>query len=388
MNTSLDINSLIMTLGALQGFLLALFLFTHKERKKASNRVLAWLILLFSVNLLVPELTRNFYTRFPHLISSSDSLLYLFGPLIYFYTILLTGKSNKLTKRDLLHFIPFALGTLIMVPFYMQGADAKLRHAIDVQVNGLPTSFVIGWSLECLHIAVYMFFSIRIILQYRLRIKESFSNLQKINLQWLYYILIGNMVIWVLDSAILISYLFGAQPESFSTVSHIFGYMTGVFIYVIGYRALKHPEVFSQILEASVNKRPVETKYYRSGLNSIKAEEYKTLLKDFMEDESPYLNSDLTLTELSDSLSIPNNHLSQVINEKFGYNFFDFVNGYRVKEAQAWLKDPIKRNATMLEIAFESGFKSKSTFNAAFKKHTAQTPSEYKKEQISSLKTA
>ncbi|MCE7992949.1 MAG: AraC family transcriptional regulator [Roseivirga sp.] len=375
-------------LGALQGFLLSVFLFTHTKRKKPANKVLAWLILMFSVNLLVPELTRNFHKELPHLISASDSLLYLFGPLIYLYTLLLTGRSNTLSKKDLLHFIPFLLGTLVMLPFFLQPADAKLAYIEDVKINGLPPVFLIGWSLECLHIAVYMIFSIRVITKYKRRIKESFSNLDKINLQWLYYVLTGNLAIWTLYSAILITYLFGTPFESFNLISHLFGYLSAVFIYLIGYRAIKQPEVFTQMVVNTAGDTKSPSKYHRSGLTDLKAEEYKGLLLTFMGDESPHLNPDLTLTDLSEALSVPNNHLSQVINEKFNQNFFDFINSYRVTESQAWLKDPVRSKATMLEIAFESGFKSKSTFNAAFKKHTQQTPSEYKKEQTQLSRTA
>lgn len=375
-------------LGAIQGFLLSIFLFTHQKRKKPANRILAWLILVFSINLLVPELSRNFYEQLPHLISASDSLLYLFGPLIYLYTLLLTGRSNTLSKKDLFHFVPFLLGTLVMLPFFLQSADAKLAHMLEVEINGLPPAFLFGWSLECLHIAVYMVFSIRIISKYKKHIKESFSNIDKINLQWLYYVLTGNLLIWTVYSVLLLTYLSNIPFESFNLVGHSFGYLSAVFIYFIGYRAIKQPEVFTQMIVNTSGDTKTPSKYHRSGLTKLKAEEYKGLLLSFMEDESPHLNPDLTLTDLSEALSVPNNHLSQVINEKFGQNFFDFINSYRVTESQAWLKDPVRSKATMLEIAFESGFKSKSTFNAAFKKHTQQTPSEYKKEQTQLSRTA
>lgn len=388
METSFDFHSLVIMLGALQGFLLSIFLFTHQKRKRPANRVLAWLILVFSTTLLIPELTRNFHNQLPHLISVSDSSLYLFGPLIYLYTLFLTGRSNTLSKKDLFHFLPFLIGTILMLPFLLQTADAKRAYVQEVAISGLPNAFVIGWSVECLHIAVYMLFSIRVIGKYRLRIMESFSSIDKINLQWLYYVLTGNMVIWALYSALLITYLFGVPFESFTLVSRLFGYLSALFIYIIGYKALKQPEVFTQMVVNTTGTAHSSAKYHRSGLTNLKAEEYKGLLLDFMEDESPYLNPDLTLTELSEALSIPNNHLSQVINEKFGQNFFDFINSYRVAESQAWLKDPQKSKATMLEIAFESGFKSKSTFNAAFKKHVQKTPSEYKKEQVKLIRTA
>ncbi|KAB2844021.1 MAG: AraC family transcriptional regulator, partial [Melioribacteraceae bacterium] len=83
-----------------------------------------------------------------------------------------------------------------------------------------------------------------------------------------------------------------------------------------------------------------------------------------------------TIRELAENLNIHPNHLSQIINEKLGQNFFDFINSYRIKEAEKLLLKNGKK--TILEIAFEVGFNSKSTFNAAFKKHTGVTPTAYK----------
>ncbi len=379
---SFDLHTLIISLGALQGFLLASFLFSINQKRRKANLILGWLILLYSLSILIPELSRNFYRQFPHLLSATDSMLYLFGPLIYFYTLFLTGKSNNFTWRDGLHLIPFLFGTLILIPFYLQTGEEKLAFYDYVVVNGLPSFYVIGWTLECLHVAIYMFLSLRVIADYRTRIKETFSNLERINLQWLKIVAIGNMIIWILDASILISYLFGIRIDATEIVSHLFGYLTSIFIYFIGYKALKQPEVFSNLTSSLSQNKTGSAKYIRSGLTKTKSDEYEQQLIEFMNDESPYLNPDISLGEISEALSIPNNHLSQVINEKFEQNFFDFINSYRVKEAKEWLSDPQRNNATMLAIAFESGFKSKSTFNAAFKKHVGQTPSEYKKSQL------
>jgi len=346
-------------------------------------------MLIFSLILLVPELTRNFYERLPHLIASTDALLYLVGPLIYFFTLFLTGRSNTLGMRGLLHFIPFVLGLLASLPILVLSGESKVSLMDQVLIEGLSPAFVIGWALECIHIAVYMILSLKLVNRYRKRIKDSYSDLEKINLHWLYIILIGNAIIWSLHTLLLLSYLFGLSQEAFQVLSRIFAYTAGLFVYLMGYKSLSTPEVFTQMKVHQSGHESIEgAKYHRSGLSPLKAEEYRGQLVSYMDDESPYLESELTLTQLAQALSIPNNHLSQVINEQFELNFFDFINSYRVREAKTWLSDLVKSRATMLEIAFESGFKSKSTFNAAFKKHTGQTPSEYKKEQLALQKTA
>ena len=97
-----------------------------------------------------------------------------------------------------------------------------------------------------------------------------------------------------------------------------------------------------------------------------------------MESEKPHLDSDLTLPKLADHLQIPPHHLSQIINESLKQNFFDFVNGYRVEEAKQLLLDPEKSSFTVLAIAEEAGFNSKTVFNTAFKKGTGKTPSAFR----------
>jgi AraC-like DNA-binding protein len=122
-------------------------------------------------------------------------------------------------------------------------------------------------------------------------------------------------------------------------------------------------------------------KYLKCGLPDGKAKWfYKKLLKT-MESEEIYKNPDLTLPDLAGKLHISRNHLSHVINVSAGVNFFDFINRYRINEAKRILSDPEAENFNILNIAFEAGFKSKSTFNKVFKKFTAKTPKEFRRDK-------
>ena len=98
-----------------------------------------------------------------------------------------------------------------------------------------------------------------------------------------------------------------------------------------------------------------------------------------MQTKKPYLNPELNIYQLSDDLKLKKHHLSQVINEKSGMNFFDFVNTFRVEEIKRNLANPSMTNYTLLGIGLESGFNSKATFNSAFKKFTGLTPSDFSK---------
>lgn len=132
--------------------------------------------------------------------------------------------------------------------------------------------------------------------------------------------------------------------------------------------------------EPEVNHDNIFTKKYeRSGLKEEEARYYLKLLENFMKNEKPYLDSDLTISDLSERLNIPRHYLTQIINEKLNKNFFMYINEYRINEIKKMMSDSHFHNYTILRLAYQSGFNSKSRFNKAFKKFTGHTPSEYKK---------
>ena len=158
-------------------------------------------------------------------------------------------------------------------------------------------------------------------------------------------------------------------------------------IYLMSYRLLFQPQFFNlptvkEIPEPAilVCTKAVQTpeKYQRSGLKEEQAGSYLQMLLSFMETEKPYRNPDLTIHQLSEKLGISRNHLTEIINEKMGKNFFEFVNSYRVAEVKNLLTDPAYEHYNLYALGLEAGFKSKTAFNANFKKLTGLTPSAWK----------
>ncbi|MCK4835802.1 MAG: helix-turn-helix domain-containing protein [Candidatus Aminicenantes bacterium] len=127
-------------------------------------------------------------------------------------------------------------------------------------------------------------------------------------------------------------------------------------------------------------KKPTKKikKYQTSALTPDRAEEIQNKLLTIMEEEKIYLDPDLTLKKLSEKIMVHPNHLSQIVNEKLKQSFNDFINKYRIEEAKEKFVDPVDRKKTILEIAYDVGFYSKSVFNTAFKKFTGMTPSRYR----------
>lgn len=96
-----------------------------------------------------------------------------------------------------------------------------------------------------------------------------------------------------------------------------------------------------------------------------------------MKTEKPYLDDKLTLQKLAEKIDLPEKQLSQLINQHTGKHFFDFINEFRINEAKTLLKE--QSQLTVLEVLYEVGFNSKSSFYTAFKKETNLTPTDYRK---------
>jgi AraC-like DNA-binding protein len=165
---------------------------------------------------------------------------------------------------------------------------------------------------------------------------------------------------------------FNGQNES-SDIAITFFIVSFIFFNIM--QSVKHEKHDSDKNQDYISAK----KYERSGLKEKEAERYLNAIEEFMKNEKPYLDSDLTITSLSEKLNIPRHYLTQVINEKLKKNFFMYINEYRVNEIKKMMADDQFHDYSILRIAYQSGFNSKSGFNNAFKRFTGHTPSEYKK---------
>jgi AraC-like DNA-binding protein len=138
-------------------------------------------------------------------------------------------------------------------------------------------------------------------------------------------------------------------------------------------KALKHPDLFNPVDSTT----QIITADFSISKSKDLVEVQK--LNSFMKTEKPYLNPSLSIRNLAEDIQMNSRDLSILINQNLEKHFFDFVNEYRIEEAKIILKDSSKKEFTILEILYEVGFNSKSSFNTAFKKHTGYTPTEYRK---------
>jgi AraC-like DNA-binding protein len=144
-----------------------------------------------------------------------------------------------------------------------------------------------------------------------------------------------------------------------------------IFFNIIFYKGLTQPDMF-----LNLNEKDDHPKGFL--LNEKKVKDILNRVLDYMKKEKPYLNSELTLNELAKRLGLSPRLLSIIINQKLNQNFFDFINRYRVEEAKKLLVNPDYQKYTILSIAFDAGFNSKSSFNLAFKRYENATPSQFR----------
>jgi AraC-like DNA-binding protein len=376
MQGTLDWVSVINIVGVVNGLFLTVVVKGVKKGDQVTKNILSLLLLTYSLVILGNVIWQTrIYHSLPFLIGIFPNLYFLIGPLLYFYVKALTSDSGlTFKKKDLLHLAPGILNILYLFPYYFWDVEKKIRVFEDLSLRN-SLSYHIILVIRLFHISVYLIITIRLLKEHQNNIKKSYSFIEKIQLSWIKYLifaiglLLGAYVVFYILS--LLEY-FTSDP--FSMKAKIFSIWQTVLLFFIGYQGLVQPEIFSD----GNNPKPLKEKYKHSRLTNQQANEYLEELLKFMQEQKPYLNSELTLKELANKISISHFFLSQIINEKLNQNFFDFVNRYRVEEAKRQLK-LIKKSphATILKIAFDSGFNSKSTFNMVFKKIVKMTPSQF-----------
>jgi AraC-like DNA-binding protein len=180
------------------------------------------------------------------------------------------------------------------------------------------------------------------------------------------------------------------SPEFFPVIGLTF------FAYALSFFGFNQPSIFVnkryELLQEIKLRRMAnaekaqkrETKYEKSGLKEVDAKKYLSMIEKYMEEKKPYLDGNFTIENMARDLDIQKYYLTQIINEKLNKNFYTFVNEFRVNEVKRMLLDKNTGNFTLLGIAYDCGFNSKSAFNSIFKKITNETPSQFKKRNLPS----
>ncbi|HYC52563.1 MAG TPA: helix-turn-helix transcriptional regulator [Gemmatimonadaceae bacterium] len=394
---TLDWLYLIILFGAIQGVFLTVALVT-KRRNRTANKLLAAAMLVFSVGMASTVYhAAGLEQRFPHFFGWAYPLPFLYGPLVYLYARAAADRDYRLTRRDTFHFVPFLVVVLLGIPIYLMSGADKIAWYRSLVAGDIPLWIRIADPLKYVSGMAYIWATIAFLRRHRENVKKSYSSTERVNLRWLLWLGGSATAIWLMAIGIALAESTGwvriSRGDDFVALA------IALFIYGIGYMGLRQPEVFrfetaeypiavakpvqapSVMAVASVTAAPAENSepaYERSGLSDAEARRLKEQLLALMDAERPWKNSELTLADLAERLSTTPHKLSEVLNTGIGETFYDFVNGYRVREVQRRIAAGDGRTLKILSLALDAGFASKSTFNQVFKKHTSQTPSDFR----------
>ncbi len=310
------------------------------------------------------------------------------GPLIYFYVKSITVSNFRFKRQYWLHFVPALLFALYKIAIFIYDA---LQPGFDDTQNGFLMSKLAmgptGTFIETFNILqqlLYLAFSLQLYFIYRKRIKDYFSNTYRLELNWVRnflfiytFLFLYSIVQQLVDFTVTeLSWIQKWWYQFFSALAVIYIGIKGFFTDTSSLTDLILPtnrtsEVKSPLADKSTELTPAN--------NTVEIQNNKKRLLNFMETEKPYLDPELNLKQLAESVQLTRTQLSETINTGFNKNFNDFINDYRVERVKKLFSEGKQQKLSLLGVAYDSGFNSKATFNRVFKKFTGSSPSEFLK---------
>lgn len=362
-----------------QFLFVALFLFQNKKGKSISNKLLGMVFLMLSIAVInIYIMAFAVKIKVPQLLFLDDTFLLAYGPLLFIFTQSVIFKNYTFKRKDFLHFIPFfvLLLVFILLLFFIDTASFDRTSSLLKNQN-IPIIVRIVELSILLHILYYLYKSKTEIKKVMGKAMDYYSSFNQDNFKLLQFIL--NCFIGLFSLSLIHSFLpfIGIKNVLLITMLLIVFFM----LYFINSVLLKMLNQSSNETGAMTQEKFSEkVKYAGSSLESQDLIRYKNTLSKYMMAHEKFLDSELNIVDLSKELNISSKLLSQVINEGYNCNFFDFVNKYRIDMAKSLFINQTDTKLTISEVMYDSGFNSKSSFNTAFKKFTQKTPTQFKNE--------
>ncbi|MBL7915267.1 MAG: helix-turn-helix transcriptional regulator [Bacteroidia bacterium] len=371
---SFDTWTSVFLFASVQGLFVSIVLFITGKENKTPNRLLATLIFLFSVTLFEYVLywTRYLY-YWPHFMQLTENFPLLFGVILFFYFKGVFG-SHILTKKDLWHLLPFVIFTIYQLPVLLSSSEIKQAWMENKQA--FPSLFMWpqpmrGWKwLAWPRIAHMIFYYCLIWYNFR---SHSTSNPEvRTWFKWLTGLFLAFIISYTSYFVLVRFPFFSVEWDYMISFSMMFA------IFFIAWFGYLQPKVFSGFSLVESVQLPV--KYKTSALATDVSNEIVDLLDEAMKNKKLYQDPEIRLEKLADAIGTTRHYLSQVINERKGMSFFEYINSLRITEAKSLLADPDKHKLNVIEIAYQVGFNNKVTFNSTFKKSTGLTPTVYRRQ--------
>jgi len=364
---------LLFIIGSVQAFFLATIVVAKRPLHMPDRFLVAWMIFLGLHLLGVYLAASGFYRVHPEWYGFDAAFILIEGPLLWTYIRLATDKTPRLKSWDFLHLIPYVLFTTwLLIRIHLPETSDRYAYIVAVLASEDDWMIQLFGLFNHLHLVVYLIVSFLWLRHFRRRLSDEFSFTEGVNLKWLEAVLIGLMVI----SGVIVVGLVMSDALDFishDTKAYLIYSVFSLLPFYLSFMAIRR-----QLVYPYENFDAENVKYGQSPLTKADSEKCAAHLTQMMETNRPYLNGHLTIKDLADSLDIHPKYLSQVINENFGQNFFNYVNYHRVQEVKTRLASGKYNHLTLLGIGMDCGFNTKSSFNTIFRKMEGITPSEYK----------
>ncbi|WPO92579.1 helix-turn-helix domain-containing protein [Chryseobacterium sp. HR92] len=373
----MNLLSLVTIISLFVSFFLVFFLLTVKTKHKTSNRLFAFFLILTAIDVSDP-LWNSISNGPSNLGMLRNTFAFLQIPVFYLYVLSVCYSDFRLKPKYLIHLLPFLIVNIVLLPrFYAVDTASKIdflvnrQHMTELQFNHI-----------LFHIQVIVYFT-AVFLLLRKAKKLYLENNAGTHVNSYHWLFQFTVVLTILYSIALLKNIFKFSDYLYISEWIKIGALVLQLFIVCWYlyKALNNPGLFRNIdskLKLVSDIISEEKNNNSEAVNENVHNEELLKLKKFMAEEKPFLNPSLTIQDISKELEIPVRELSVLINHQLGQHFYDFVNTYRIEHAMNILKDTTKNKVTILEILYEVGFNSKSSFNTAFKKHTGNTPTQYR----------
>ena len=307
---------------------------------------------------------------------------FLLAPLFWLYVFFLTSAEDQMPARLVRHFaLPAASLTVAIVVLFSPASLRETLFSNDPELNSewaITLAFIVALiQLAVLpQIAFYLVLILRRLSRFRLKLRDYYSSTEKHELRWIYIIGVLGFSFWLATTLLLFGALgFEAATSSITVLGSLVGFALVSALTLWGIRQ-SPPLAPDNDDEPPPTNAPSAGKYEKSALSSEASERLSRKLRKAMEVDHLHRDANLSLWALAKHIGASSNYISQTLNEVIGESFFDFVNSYRIAEAKSLLSTT---DESVLNITYDVGFNARSSFYNAFKKHTGQTPTSYRK---------
>lgn len=307
----------------------------------------------------------------------NDILELFLGPILLIYVKSLFENDQRILKSNWKHFIPLGIYTItISIPLLISMIKNEF---IFEYLDYFNDHRMVAFCILMAYMVGYLVITLKTFLKYRSVMELNFSYIGETELLWVRNMLLGAVFVSSIALAININELITGNDGYYDFIIII---LVVILITYLGYYGVKQSKILLPdflIDEVSTSKNASKK---TTALTSFSDEELQLLqekVHNVLQMDKVYLDEDLTLTKLADTVATSNKKLSELLNKRMNTTFYDIINKYRVEAVKEKIQQGEVENYTLLGIAFDCGFKSKTSFNRIFKKETGLSPSQFKK---------